>query len=84
MFVGISGPVLFLIFVFFLNQFGLVYPGFYGVLDLRKKIKTRFSCVMLGLKTSKTLCSVRCLGIFFWTVNFEMAKRIIKSSKQQK
>ena len=29
---------------------------FYGVLDHRKKTKTRFSCVILGLKAGKTRC----------------------------
>ena len=38
---------------------GFSYTGFYGVLDHRKKIKTRFSCVILEPKTGKTRCYVR-------------------------
>ena len=39
---------------------GFCYTGFYEVLDHRKKIKFRFSCIILGLKTGKTRCFVRC------------------------
>ena len=58
--------------------------GFYGVLDHRKNIKTRFPCVILGLKTGQIRSYVRCQGIFFHTVNFEMKNRSIERSKQQK
>ena len=49
---------------------------FYGVLDHRKKTKTRFSCVILGLKAGKTRCYVRCQGLLILTMKNRSIKTI--------
>ena len=48
-------------FVLFILIFkGFSYTELLGVLDLRKKTKARFSCVILRPKTGKSRCYVRC------------------------